>query len=324
MKKVFVLSAFGAIMALLVLFLSDKPLASGIGLCLLLACLAGMYVRKKVTRRQTVISMVSYLTVFIAIVFYIMPAAALSQGQGTVLSENWWQALNWIKNNTDECATVATYWDPGHFITGIAERAVVFDGASQNSVLIKSYNGTESGLKITPYDNGIKEVSVYEGVNETRARIKDVTTVMLTANESLAVSILRDYVKPGCNEIYFIASSDLIFKSQWWSYFATWDPTREGDKPLSKGDIYTYAITQLARRKPLTQFGVVGYEYPVSQTQSIILCQQNNTIAPCTKDAIGLFQSGEQFIRLQKIVWPTSGGFLSRVFVCAIIQKVCF
>jgi hypothetical protein len=166
-------------------------------------------------------------------------------------------------------------------------------------------------MKITSYDNGIKEVTLYENGNLTRARIKDITAVMLTANESLAVNILKDYVKPGCNEMYFIASSDLIYKSQWWSYFATWDPTRESTGTLTKGDIYNYGITQLARRKPLPQYGVVGYEYPVSQTQSIILCQQNNTIAPCSSDAIGLFQSGEQFARIRKIIWPTDRGLLA-------------
>ncbi|MBI3190912.1 hypothetical protein HYZ41_04395, partial [archaeon] len=61
---------------------------------------------------------------------YYLESLKISECAGTVLSDNWWQALNWIKNNTKECAVVATYWDPGHFITGIARRPVVFDGAS--------------------------------------------------------------------------------------------------------------------------------------------------------------------------------------------------
>jgi dolichyl-diphosphooligosaccharide--protein glycosyltransferase len=308
MKKKILFSVVGAILAGLLMLPLDKGLAAGLGFGVLAIGLIVLYALKKILKVHAFTAVLSYITVFVVIIFYLMPAAAISQSQGTVLSDNWWQALNWIKNNTDECATIATYWDPGHFITGIANRAVVFDGASQNALFVKPYNGTENGLKIIPYDNGIKELKLYENGNETRARIKDITAVMLTANESLAVDILRDYAKPNCSEIYFIASSDLIFKSQWWSYFATWDPTREGDQPLSKGDIYTYAVTQLARRKPLAQFGVVGYEYPLSQSQSLVLCQQNNTIAPCSNTTIGLFQSGEQFARLRKIVWPTDKG----------------
>ncbi|MEM7813565.1 MAG: hypothetical protein QW548_01555, partial [Candidatus Aenigmatarchaeota archaeon] len=311
MKKRILMCAGGVALAALLLLPVDKGLIAGASFGILLVGLTVLYALKKATKIHIFAAALSYATVFIILIFYILPAAAISQSQGTVLSDNWWNALIWIRNNTDECATIATYWDPGHFITGIARRAVVFDGASQASLFTKPYAGAESGLKIIPHDNGIKQLVLYEGGNETRARIKDITTVMLTANESLAVEILRDYAKPNCPELYFIASQDLIFKSQWWTYFATWDPTREGSQPLSKGDIYTYAIAQVARRKPLPQFGVVGYEYPLSQLQSIVLCQQNGTIAPCARDAIGLFQSGEQFVRLRRIVWPTSRGYAS-------------
>ena len=311
MKKKIVFAATGAVLGVLLLLPFDKTLVAGLGFGVLVVGLVILYLLKKILKVHAFAAVLSYMTVFIILIFYIMPAAVISQSQGTVLDDNWWAALNWIRNNTDECATVATYWDPGHFITGIARRPVVFDGTSQNTLFTKPYNGTESGLKIIPYDNGIKQLKLYEGGNETRARIKDMTTVMLTANESLAVEILEDYLKPNCSEIYFIASSDLIYKSQWWTYFATWDPTREGTGPLSKGDIYTYAVAQLARRKPLTQFGVVGYEYPLSQSQSIVLCQQNNTIAPCSNTTIGLFQSGEQFARIRKVVWPTDKGLVA-------------
>jgi len=311
MKKKILFAAVGAILAALLLLPGDKALIAGAGFGVLVVGLVVLYALKKIPKVHAFTAVLSYLTVFIILIFYIMPAATISQSQGTVLDDNWWAALNWIKNNTDECATIATYWDPGHFITAIARRAVVFDGTNQNRLFTEPYNGTESGLKIIPYDNGIKQEILYDNGNLTRACIKDITTVMLTANESLAVDILRDYLKPNCSEIYFIASSDLIYKSQWWTYFATWDPTRESTGSLTKGDIYTYAVAQLARRKPLTQFGVVGYEYPLSQSQSIVLCQQNNTIAPCSNTTIGLFQSGEQFARIRKVVWPTDTGLVT-------------
>lgn len=311
MKKKILLSVVGAVLAALMLLPWDKGLIAGLTFAALVIGVVVLYALKKILKVHAFTAGLSYVTVLIILIFYIMPATAISAGQGTVLDDNWWAALNWIKSNTDECATVATYWDPGHFITGIADRAVVFDGASQNTQLTKPYNGTENGLKIIPYDNGIKQEVLYENGNLTRARIKDITTVMLTSNETLAVEILRDYLKPNCSEMYFIASSDLVGKVQWWTYFATWDPTREGDTPLSKGDIYLYAIAQQARKKPLPQYGVVGYEYPLSQMQSIILCQQNGTISPCSKDVVGLFQSGEQFARVGKVVWRSERGWVS-------------
>jgi dolichyl-diphosphooligosaccharide--protein glycosyltransferase len=311
MKKRLFFCAIGTVLAILLLLPYDKPLIAGLGFGGLMSILAALFAAKKILKIHAFIAILAYMTVFILLVFYVIPSAAISQGQGPILSNNWWQALNWINNNTAECATIATYWDPGHFIAAIARRSVVFDGASQNFLFSKPYNGTDSGLKIIPYDNGIKQEILYHDGNETRARIKDITAVMLTANETLAIDILKDYVKPGCNELYFITSSDLIYKAQWWTYFATWDPTRDGSTQLSKGDIYTYGLTRMARRKPLTQFGVVGYEYPLSQVQSIVLCQQNNSIAPCSNGVVGFLQSGGQFVKVQKVTWPTEQGWLS-------------
>jgi len=252
---------------------------------------------------------IGVLTAIIITAFYIVPAMSLSYNQPPVLDDNWWNALNWIKNNTAECATIATYWDFGSFITGIARRPVVFDGASQNAQLTKPYNGTESGVQIIPYDNGIQQIVLYGNGNETRARIKDITTVMLTANETLAVDILRDYVKPNCSELYFIASADLIYKSQWWSYFATWNPTRDSTTPLSMGDIYTYMILQRSQTRALVQYNATGMTYPISGSQSITLCQKNNTIAACSDDVVGLLQQDSQFVRIQKVVWMQSDGW---------------
>jgi len=220
--------------------------------------------------------------------FYYNPAVAIAKGQGTVLSDNWWEALNWIKNNTDECAVIATYWDPGHFITGIARRPVVFDGASQSSLLIMD-GGENRGLMKEKYENGITQIIVEKDNKIKRGRIKDIATSLMTTNESLAIDILKNYKKPGCDEMYYIASSDLIFKSVWWTYFATWDPGRE-----DKGDKYSYVMARLERRKPLLREGVVGYEYPISSRQSFILYDMNGTIN-------ALFQQDNQFVKIRKI-----------------------
>ena len=158
---------------------------------------------------------------------------AVSLSQPPIMDNNWWNALNWIKNNTPNCSVVATYWDPGHFIRAIAERPVVFDGASQNAKLIEHVG------------------------NRTivRSRIQDIATVLYTDNETKAANILKYYKMPNCSEMYFIASSDLIGKSHWWIYFATWTPTTHTGKKSS----YYYA--PLTDTKPMLSGNGTQYIY---------------------------------------------------------------
>ena len=144
-----------------------------------------------------------------------------------ILSRNWWQALNWIRNNTPSCAVVATYWDPGHFITEIARRPVVFDGASQNAKLTWEERGILSEDEIREIVAHDKFTYAYDYERNvttiTTARIQDIAITLFTDNETQAVKILKRYLMPNCNNsMYYIASADLIGKSQWWSYFATW------------------------------------------------------------------------------------------------------
>ena len=144
----------------------------------------------------------------------------VSMTQPPVMTQNWWHALNWIRENTSNCSVVATYWDFGHMITAVAQRPVVFDGASQNALLVINRNDTRV----------------------VRSRIKDIATVLFTSNETEAVDILRNYRIDHC-DMYFIASQDLIMKSRWWSYFSTWDPRTH------KGKYYTYGYAVLSDQK---------------------------------------------------------------------------
>lgn len=173
----------------------------------------------------------SFMTIILFVPFTTSYAVSLSQPP--ILDNNWWEALNWIKNNTKECAVIATYWDPGHFIRAIAERPVVFDGATQNAKL---------------YEH-IKNRTI------VRSRIQDIATVLYTSNETKAVEILKHYKMPNCSEMYFIASSDLIGKSHWWIYFSTWDPKTHTGKKSS----YYYA--RLTGKKPMLSGNGTQYIY---------------------------------------------------------------
>lgn len=210
--------------------------------------------------------------VYVANAFYLEPATQIARGTGTVLSDNWFDALNWVKNNTAECAVIATYWDPGHFITGIGRRAVVFDGASQNALFTRQ-RGNET---------------------VTTARIADIATTLYTSDENRAIEILREYKKSGCDEMYYIASADLIGKSQWWTYFATWNP-------VDKGTPLNYVTSQLSGVRPILQQNAIVYTYPLGQQSIVIKYEQNETLTP-------FLQQNNQLLRIARIAYFTRDG----------------
>lgn len=223
--------------------------------------------KAKIEKRHIGTFIFFVILILILGMFYYQPAVGLASGSGTVLSNNWWNALNWIKENTEECAVIATYWDPGHFITGIARRPVVFDGASQGETLSVEVDGEKI----------------------VRSRIQDIATTLFTTNETEALEILELYKKEGCSEMYYIASADLIGKSQWWSYFATWNP-------VDKGTAHNYMLLQLSRATPLTGQNTVLYSYPFGQQQAFVIRDQ--------EDQLNAFlQNGQQLLTVEKLFY---------------------
>jgi asparagine N-glycosylation enzyme membrane subunit Stt3 len=230
--------------------------------------------KKTISNREFLLPILVIIVFLFFMNTFYFNSANIAACSGTVLSDNWWEALNWIKNNTDECAVVATYWDPGHFITGIAKRSVVFDGATQGATRSVPATENRTGTYIDKRENGINHIMIYENGNVTTARIQDIATTLFTPNETLAVEILENYRKPGCNEMYYIASSDLIGKSVWWTYFSTWNPLNAPNF----GQRYNYAILNLESAKPMLEQNAVAYFYRLDQNSAFVLYERNETI----------------------------------------------
>ena len=167
---------------------------------------------------------------------------AIASGQantGLQIDQNWYDMLDWLKQNADKDSLISTWWDPGHVIAGYTGLKVHADGAHCDPSLC------------IPYNHNI--------------RIRDMGKIFSTADENESASILLKYkeltaqqcarakaafpdkfpddaCKP-VSDIYLIASSDLIGKYYWLSYFGSYDTkTNSGQGknfvtlPLSKQD----------------------------------------------------------------------------------------
>ncbi len=138
----------------------------------------------------------------LAIVF---TAASLGYATGLVVGPdqdaNWDGAWNFLKTQTPQDSLVGTWWDPGHMVTGLAERRVVADGA---------HCGFD--CKYTIND-----------------RIVDLGKTFATNNENESVQIIRKY-QGDSPKVYWIASDDLIGKFQWLQYYGTGCDARSDQK----------------------------------------------------------------------------------------------
>ena len=298
-RRDFILIGLGAIMAVATFYLS-YTIFTFEWFALFIAFLAIAAASHKLNhtgKGDIALMAVIFIIISVSYAFYLNPAINISRGSGTILTDNWFNALTWIRQNTEECATIATYWDPGHFIRAIAKRTVIFDGGSQNADLVIPTDVTENKVDILKYENGINRIIKYENGERITARIQDVAISMLTTNESLAMDILKDYKRPECGEMYFLATSDLIGKSAWWTYFSTWSPEKEGDK----GNRYMYNLIGLSQAKPIPSQNTIAYVYAFGQNQAIVVYDTNGTLIP-------YLQQGAQFAKIEKIFYFTKTG----------------
>ncbi|MFQ5940123.1 MAG: peptidylprolyl isomerase [Nitrososphaerales archaeon] len=83
----------------------------------------------------------------------IPPSIANGATTFRITSNDWFETLEWIKNNTTEDAVVGAWWDYGYWITTLGERATLADNATLNHTRIeqiaKAFNSEEqAGVQI--------------------------------------------------------------------------------------------------------------------------------------------------------------------------------
>jgi asparagine N-glycosylation enzyme membrane subunit Stt3 len=116
----------------------------------------------------------------------------LGKQLGPDVNSNWDDAWKFLKTQTPELSIIGTWWDPGHMITGLAERRTYADGAHCGNQCMYTIND----------------------------RITDLGNIMVTADENESLNLIRKY-QGDSPKVYWIVSDDLIGKFQWLQYFGT-------------------------------------------------------------------------------------------------------
>jgi dolichyl-diphosphooligosaccharide--protein glycosyltransferase len=156
-----------------------------------------------------------------------------------IVNDAWANALTNIKDKSQPNAIINSWWDFGHHFKYFADRAVTFDGATQNSPqahwvgrVLQTDNEEEAVAILRMLDCGAN--TAYEEVFKvTKDPLKSVTLVkqIIMQDKETASNALKDAGLPEsilqfthCDppEDYFIASGDMIGKAGVWAHFGLW------------------------------------------------------------------------------------------------------
>lgn len=138
---------------------------------------------------------------------------------GLQIDQNWYDMLDWLKQNADKDSLISTWWDPGHVITGYTGLKVHADGAHCDPSLCIPYN---HNIRIRDMGRIFSTSDENEAVSLLQ-KYKDLTPQQcMRAKAAFPDKIPEDACKP-VTDIYLIASSDLIGKYYWLSFFGSYD-----------------------------------------------------------------------------------------------------
>ncbi len=159
-----------------------------------------------------------------------------------IVNDAWYNSLKYIRENSQKDAIINSWWDYGHHFKYFADRAVTFDGASQNSpmahwigrVLVTKDEKEAVGIlrmldcgsntafkKINEKNQDpVKSVDlIYEIIKLDKEKAKEVLEKQGFDNTE---EILK-YTHCNPPENFFITSGDMLGKAGVWAHFGLWN-----------------------------------------------------------------------------------------------------
>jgi len=189
----------------------------------------------------------NFVLALLMIMILIVPiktAQATAKGQVPLISDGWYNALTKIRTNSTQDAIVNSWWDFGHWFKAVTDRAVTFDGASQNRpqahwvghVLLTDNEDQAIGI-LRMLDCGANTAFdvLNNQTNNMHLSIDIVYSVIVLDKEDARAVLEKNgipedkieevlkYTHCSPPEDYFITSEDMVGKAGVWAHFGSWD-----------------------------------------------------------------------------------------------------
>ena len=159
-----------------------------------------------------------------------------------IVNDAWWSVLTKIKQNSSQNAIVTSWWDFGHHFKYISDRAVTFDGGSQNKPMahwvgkLFLTNNEKQSIGILRMLNCGSNTAFNElnkEVNNTVKTVNILNDIILLDKEEARTYLFNTGIKnvetiinlTHCDppESFVIVSGDMVSKSGVWAHFGSWD-----------------------------------------------------------------------------------------------------
>lgn len=213
--------------------------------------LASIYLLKQnKSADNTSIPIKKYIAIMLVVLALVSPtvcgAYVTSNSVVPGTSDPMWNAMTWIHDNTENNTVITSWWDFGYLFEIAADRQVTFDGGSQSGdraywlgqAMTTSNLEYSAGIFRMLDTSGTKpqqDLYNYTGdygkttdiLKEILPMPKDNATKTLTDKYHLtneqATQVINGTHPDNPRPVMFVASSDMLGKAGWWSYFGDWD-----------------------------------------------------------------------------------------------------
>jgi len=224
---------------------------------LLAVGLASIHLKQNKAADTSRVPIKNYIAVVLVVLALVSPTvcgAYVTANQvvpGT--SDPMWNAMTWINENTENNTVITSWWDFGYLFEIAADRQVTFDGGSQSGdraywlgqamttsdlqysagifrMLDTSGTKPQQDLYNFTGDYGkttdiLKEILPMTAQNATNTLVN---TYHLTNEQAQQVVNGTHPANP--RPVMFVASSDMLQKAGWWSYFGDWNFTNQSSQ----------------------------------------------------------------------------------------------
>ena len=235
-------------------FLAAIPLAQisamyGIALFLAIVVIGLITVYAIKSSASTKVPIKKYVLIIAIVIALISPSicGAYQTSEGVVpgTSDAMWNAMKWINENTDEDTVITSWWDFGYLFEIAADRQVTFDGGSQSGdrafwlgqamttdnlelsagiFRMLDSTGTAAQTDLINYTNSSGQAT--DILIDILPRTADDAQKTLTSKYHLtseqAKTVVQNTHPDDIRPVIFVASSDMLTKAGWWSYFGAW------------------------------------------------------------------------------------------------------
>ncbi|MFA5089879.1 MAG: STT3 domain-containing protein [Candidatus Omnitrophota bacterium] len=218
----------------------------------------------KFTRIKEVLLFVS----FYLLVSFLSDRAFLLRNALPLMNRHWWALLEEVRVKTPKEAILNSWWDYGHWFKAVAERRVLFDGATQDTpvaywmgrALLTDSEVEAAGILRMLNSGSNKAFEKLNGLGIDKLTCLKILNDIITRSEPEARRILSGYITDSdAGEIirythrpqpaYFIVEPSLISKMRPISFLGSWDFQKaliyQEFRELDKADFIDYLVKEL-------------------------------------------------------------------------------